>query len=428
MSTLSTTQRTQLDRWLQWSLAIGAGALLVCVIGAPLSPEQFFRSYLAAYLFVLGIPLGCMSILMVYYLTGGAWGFLVRRVLEAAMRTLPLMAILFIPIAMDFPVPGQPLEVHRGPEVRIGGLRYLYPWARPDVVEADEDLQHKKIYLNAPFFWARAGLFFVLWCGIAWQLSLCSRREDETGDDRWSRRLVRLSGPGLVIYGVSITFASIDWVMSLQPAFRSTIFGPVFASGQLISAMAFAVIVMAWLVWRPPLSRLVSADALNDIGSLVFTFLVVWAYVSYFQFMLVWIANLPYDAIFYLPRSRGGWQWVAAGIAGIGFAIPFFCLLMRDVKRDPRSLAQVCGLILFMQLVSTDWQVLPVFTGTTIADHWMDLLAPVGIFGIWLAFFFWQLRRRPVLPRHDVNQESAAHLRHLDEEATARAEEDRPDA
>jgi hypothetical protein len=403
MSNLPPPRREELDRW-QWrALAAGVVALLACVAGAFFSPGQFFRSYLTAYLYYLGLPLGCMSILMIYYLTGGAWGFLIRRVLEAAMRTLPLMAVLFTPIAC--------------------GLGYLYLWADEDLVARDPNLQHKQVYLNPPFFWARVAVYFVVWCGVAFLLSLWSRREDETGEGRWSRRLTRLSGPGLVAYGITITFAAVDWVMSLQPTFRSTIFGPVFASGQLISGMALAVLVMVWLVARPPLSDFVSAEALNDLGNLVFTFLIIWAYTSYFQFMLIWIANLPYDAIYYAARSSAGWKGVAWALFVLGFAVPFFCLLMRDLKQNPRALARVCGLVLFMQLVVMNYQVLPAFGDTALADHWMDFLAPVGLGGVWLAFFLWQLKRGPLLPRHDFNAEAAARYRHLDEEQRARERE-----
>jgi hypothetical protein len=403
MTTLPASRREELER-LQWrALGVGVVALLVCAIGAPFSPAQFFRAYLAAHQFVLGIALGCLAILMLYHLTGGAWGFLIRRVLEAGTRTLPLLAVLFLPVAAGMPI--------------------LYPWARPELVEADPDLQHKQIYLNAPFFWGRAALYFFLWIVIAVFLNRLSRRQDETGDARLSDWLGRLSAPGLVVYGVSITFASVDWVMSLQPAFRSTIFGPVFASGQLLSGLACALLVLAWLVARPPLADLVSPDALNDLGNLLLTFLIIWAYLVFFQFMLIWIANLPYEVRWYLPRSSVGWQWVAWALFLFHFAVPFFLLLMRDIKRNPTALAAVAGLVLFMQLVFMDYQVLPAFPDTYLAEHWMDFLTPFGVGGIWLAYFLWQLKRSPLLPRHDLNQASAIHLHRLDLEEAAREEE-----
>jgi hypothetical protein len=311
-----------------------------------------------------------------------------------------LLAVLFTPVAC--------------------GFGYLYLWARPEEVAASEGLRHKQIYLNPPFAWARAGLFFVLWMLLAYFLNAWSRRQDETGDPRWGVRLSRLSGPGLIVYGLTITFASVDWVMSLQPSFRSTIFGPLFASGQIVSAQAFALLVLAWLVQRPPLANLFSLEAFNDLGNLLLTFLIIWAYLAYFQFMLIWIANLPYDISWYLPRSQGGWQWVAWALFLFHFTIPFFLLLMRDVKQNPRNLAEVAGLVLFMQLVYGYYQIMPAFPGTHLAEHWMDFLTPFAVGGLWLGYFLWQLKRYPGLPQHDVNRESALHLHGLDLEEAAR--------
>jgi hypothetical protein len=403
VSTLPAPQRLQVDRF-QWiSLGVGIVTLLACILGAPFSPAQFFRAYLTAYFFYLGIGLGCLTILLIYYLTGGAWGFVTRRLFEAGMRTLPLLAVLFTPIAY--------------------GLGYLYLWAQPEVVAGDKGLQHKQIYLNAPFFWGRAAIYFISWLALAYFLSSWSRRQDETDDPALARKFSWFSGPGLIVYGITITFASIDWIMSLQPAFHSTIFGPLVASGQLLSAFAFVILLLAWLVGQPPLSNLISLEVLNDLGNLLLTLLVIWAYMVWFQFMLIWIANLPSDVIWYLPRSRGGWQWVAWALFVLHFAIPFLLLLQRSVKRDPPSLAMTAGLILFMQLVFNYYQVMPAFwSAGQMAEHWMDFLTPLGLGGIWLAYFLWQLKRRPVLPRHDWSREEAVHLREISMEQAAREE------
>ncbi len=403
MISLAVPRRDLLDRW-QWSaLLVGVAALVVCVAGAFFSPNQFFRAYLAAYLFFLGIAHGCLVILMVYHLTGGAWGVLIRRILEAGMWTLPLLAVLFTPIAC--------------------GLPELYLWARPELVAATEGLRHKETYLNPTFFWVRAALFFIGWVGVASCLRAWSLRQDETDDPGLARRLTGLSGPGLVLFGLTITFASVDWVMSLQPAFRSTIFGPLFASGEIASGMAFVLIVLAWLTTRPPLADVYSKEAFNDLGNLLLTFLVIWAYMAFFQFMLVWIANLRYDNIWYLPRSRDGWEWVAWALFVFGFAVPFFLLLMRDVKRNPVALARVAGLALFMHLVYAYYQVMPAFADTTIDEHWMDFLTPFAVGGLWLANFLWVFKGSPVLPPHDPNLESAVHYRRQDQEEEARREE-----
>jgi hypothetical protein len=403
MSTLPPPQQAQVDRF-QWAaLGVGVVTLLACFLGAVFSPAQFFRAYLAAYLFYLGLGLGSFGIVMIYYLTGGAWGFLTRRLFEAGMRTLPLLAILFTPIAY--------------------GVGYLYLWARPEMVAADKGLQHKQIYLNARFFWGRAAFYFVTWLLLAYLLSSGSRRQEETTDPTLSRRLVRLSGVGLVLYGITITFASVDWIMSLQPAFHSSIFGPVIASGQLLSSLALVLVLLAWFARQPPLSHVISLEVLNDLGNLLLALLVIWAYLVWFQFMLIWIGNLPADVIWYVPRSRGGWQWVAWALFVLHFAIPFFLLLMRSVKRDPLALAQTAGLILFMQLVFQYYQVIPAFPSAShLSEHWMDFLTPLGVGGVWLAYFLWQLKRTPVLPQHDASQQQAVHLRQLDVEEAARQE------
>ncbi len=407
MNDLPADLARQLER-VQWrGLAVGVAFLVVCVIGAFFSPTQFFRAYLVSYLFFLGLGHGCLVVLMLYHLTGGAWGFLVRRQLEAGMRTLPLLAVLFVPVAV--------------------GAAYLYLWAQPDEVAASADLQHKQIYLNLPFFVGRAVLFFVLWLVFVFFLSRWSHLQDRANDPdrarRLARRLNRLSGPGLAIFGITITFAAVDWLMSLQPAFRSTVFGPLFASGEILTGFCVTLIALAWLVSRPPLADMISLDALNDLGSLLFTFLVLWAYLVFFQFMLIWIANLRYDILWYLPRTRGGWYWVAWLLVLLHFAVPFFLLLSRDVKRNPRALAALAGLLLAMHLVFLYYEVLPAFPMEGILDHWMDFLMPFGLGGLWLANYAWDLRRGPALPLHDANRAAAVHLRELDADLLAHGEE-----
>jgi hypothetical protein len=407
MSTLTPALHDEKRRMQVWSLGIGIGALLVCAAAAPFSPIQFFRAYLAAYQFYLGIALGSLAIFMLYQLTGGAWGYLIRRFLEAAMRTMPLLAILFIPVAL--------------------GVRYAYPWAQPAVVAGSKELKYH-LYLNVPFWWIRAGLFFFAWLVLIFILSAWSRRQGLTGETLLPRKFRLLSAPGLIVYGVTITFASVDWVMSLQPVYHSTIFAPEFAAGQLVTAQAFATMILAWVVWRPPFAQIISRETLNDLGNMLLTFVVVWAYMTFFEFMLSWIANLPADNVWYIPRSRDGWQWVALALFVFHFAVPFFLLLMRKIKRDPRGLAAAAGIVFFMHLVFLYFQVLPAVPdvpgvpGTHISRHWMDFLTPLGIGGIWFAYFLWQLGRFPVLPLHDLNRVEAVHLRESDEQKDAREE------
>jgi hypothetical protein len=395
--------RARLDR-LQWAaLWLGVVALAVCAVAGFFWPAAFFRAYLAAYHYVLGLGLGCFAILLIYHLTGGAWGFLIRRILEAGTRTLPLLAVLFLPVGF--------------------GAGYLFPWVHSQALETNPALHHQEIYLNLPFFWVRAGAYFLFWLFVTFLVNLWSRRQQRTGDPALPARLGLFAGAALVMHGIVIHFASIDWLMSLQPAFRSTIIGPLYASSQLLSAMSLAVIVLSWAESRPPLDSYFSPEALNDIGNLQFAFLVVWGYMVYFQYMLVWIANLQHEVAWFLPRQDGGWLWVTWGLVILGFVVPFFLLLTRDVKRSPRAMPWVAGLILFTQIVYAYREVFPSFPDVGLADAWMALVLSVSLIGLWLACFLWQLKGLPLVPAHDPNCESALHLRRIGEEEARRLEE-----
>jgi hypothetical protein len=396
--------RTDAMRRLQGrALAVGVAASVLCAVAAWFNPSQFCRAYLAAYLFFLSISHGCLAVLMVYHLTGGAWGYLIRNILEAGMRTLPLLAVLFVPIAL--------------------GMGYLFLWADPQGHEVSEQWRHREAYLNVPFFIGRAIGCFALWLAVVYFLSAGSRAQERTGNPAIARRLTKLSGPGLVIYGVTIFFASIDWLMSLIPDSRSTIIAPLFASGEVLVGFACALLFMAWLVARPPVNEAVSVEAVNDLGSLLFTFVIIWAYMAFFQFMLVWIANLPYDVAYYTARDSAGWKVVAWLLFVLHFAVPFFLLLVRSIKRNPRWLAGLAGLILLMHLVFIFFEVLPAFPPGALIDYWPCLVTPFAVGGLWWAFFLWNLGRQPLLPNHDANREAAVHFHLLDLEQQARCAE-----
>lgn len=391
----------RVTRWQWWSFLAGIAALLGCVAGAITVPAHFFPAYVTSYLFLLGVALGGMALVMIHRLTGGGWGHLVRRVLEAQMKTLPLLALLFLPIAF--------------------GLPYVYTWAQPPITVGTGLARFKGIYLDPAFFLWRAAGYFALWLLMAFLLNWFSKRQDRTSDVRNPWMSMNISGPGLVAYGVSLHFAAIDWIMSVQQGFHSTIFGPLIAAGQLLSALAFCLVIFAWLV-VPALksSEAFSIKVVNDLGGLLFTLLIVWAYMVWFQFMLVWIANLPAGGRWYLLRSRGAWPWVALAVFVLHFVFPFFLLLLRAVKQNPVFVAWIAGLLLSMQLVYMYYQIIAAFTPPPPSSWWVDVCVVVFLGGVWLAFFLHLLKRSPLLPRHDFNREQALHLRRLDEEEAAR--------
>jgi hypothetical protein len=409
-------EQVPLARWQRDALIFGACGLVGCLI-AGLIPDtrvHLFRAWLVAFNFCLGLALGGLVVVQLQYLTGGSWGFVLRRPLEAATRTLPLLALLFVPL--------------------LFGLGDLYEWARPEAVAADEALQHKAPYFYFPgaefregvagpfpwFFLFRAALYFAIWYILQALLSSWSKRHDETGDPQWIDKCMALSAAGLMLYALTITFASIDWVMSLEPHWYSTIYGAMFGMGQVLSGFAFAIAVFLLLADRPPLDQAASKGNLRDLGSLLLAFVMVWAYLSLDQFLLIWQANLPEETPWYIHRITGPWRFVALALVLLMFAAPFVLLLSADLKRNRKGLAAVALLILVMRFFDLLWLIVPAFTGghghgSEGEEHGSALLAvPVyvaalaGIGGVWLGFFLWQLQRRPLLAIHPP-QEEAVH-------------------
>ena len=367
------------------ALAVGGAALVAVIVGAFFDAGAFYRAWLASWLFWLSVALGPLVIVMLHYLSGGAWGIVLRRIAESAIGTLPVMALLFVPIAF--------------------GLPRIYLWARPDAVAADTTLQHKEIYLNVPFFLVRAALYFVVWIGVASILVRWSRRRDAAPDPH-PRRFRLLSGPGLVLYGITITFASIDWGMSIDTHWYSTVYPMMFGVGQVVAGFAFTITVAVLLRTRDPFGRLVNAANLNDLGNLLLTFVVLWAYCSFSQLILVFAGNIRAEVTWYLARERPGWLGVALAIMGVHFFVPFFLLLSRGVKRNPVTLAAVSVLILVMRLVDDYWLVVPGIPGAH-GFHWLYLVTPVALGGLWIAAFARQLGTLELVPRHEPLVEQA---------------------
>ena len=278
---------------------------------------MFFRVYLTGYLYCLGFPLGALAVALLYRLTGGEWGRMIVRPLEGATRTLPLAALLFVPIVIG---------LHSG---------RLYSWSSPSAVSADPALAAKAHYLSVTAFEVRAAVYFVIWLVLANVLSGWSRQVAEGRAPE--RRLTLLAGPGLVLLSLSDSFAAIDWQMSLEPHWYSTIFPVVYAVGQILAGFALAVLIVSRLAPPPVLASSHGKHVLQDLGSLQLAFVMIWAYVSFSQLLLIWSGNLPEEIEYYVPRLAGGWQFVAAFLGLCQFALPFVMLLSRDLKRNPRG-------------------------------------------------------------------------------------------
>jgi hypothetical protein len=362
-------------------LAVGAGGLLLATIGGAFNPTQFFQSYLTAYMFCLGATLGCLALGMVHQLSGGAWGVVLRRPIGAATRVLPIMTLLFLPIVV--------------------GMGRLYPWTHADLVARDDILRHKHVYLNTPFFLIRAALYFLVWNAISYFLNTWSLEQDRTGEPHLSQRMQRLSAAGLLGYGLTITFASFDWLMSLDPHWFSTIYGVLIIGGQGLTAIAFLIVVIAWLGRREPLDQLIVPGHFHDAGNLMLAFVMLWAYFAFSQYLIIWAGDLPHEIAWYQNRLQTGWRTVGVVLIVAHFAVPFLVLLSRRVKRTGAILEKVAAGILVVRLVDLFWLIAPEFHEGGISVSWLDVLLPLSLSALWLGCFVWQLRGRAILPVFD---------------------------
>jgi hypothetical protein len=372
---------------------LGLGGLACAIVGGAASaygyenlPERFYPAYLTAFMYWLGISLGCLGLAMLHGLTGGAWGRAIRRIFESGYETLPLMALLFVPLWF--------------------GVERIYEWTDPEFVRHHETVARKIHYLNVEGFHLRAIVYFAIWIVCALLLNWFSPDGSEDADSPRTRRLQGVSGLGVVGYVVSLTLASVDWVMSLEPEWYSTMYGVLYLAAQAVSSLAFCLVVATLLGQLEPWSKIVTPQRRNDLGNLLLAFVMFWAYTAFFQYLIIWSGNLPEENVWYIHRSSGGWQFVVMGLMALHFAVPFMWLLSRNQKRNSASLGRIAALLLVMGYVNLYWLVVPGFQrGTSeskgLAFHWLDVTAFAAIGGLWLAMFAWRLSVRVHMPLYD---------------------------
>ncbi len=397
MSTAPVVEQPNLPRWQSIALLVGAIGIAICLAGLAFETTRVhvFRAWLVGFCLTVGIALGSLVVLMLQYLTGGDWGFILRRPLEAATSTMPLVTLFYLPLALV--------------------LSSLYEWADPAKVEADPHLQHKALYLNVPFAWIRAGIYFAIWNLLAFLLNRWSRQQDTARDMAIHKRCEALSAPGMVLYVLTITFASVDWVMSLEPEWFSTMYGAMFGMGQVLSGFAFAVAMLVLLSRRLEVGQLTGGNNLRDLGSLLLAFVMVWAYLSFSQFLLIYSGNLPEEVPWYIYRFEGGWKYLGLMLVIFHFALPFVLLLSTNVKRNRAMLASVALLVLLMRAVDLLWLIVPAFhhnseaVNPPLGARLIYVAALVGMGGIWFAYFLMQLQRWPLAPAFNPYAEGAVH-------------------
>jgi hypothetical protein len=357
-------------------------ALFVAIFGAFTSPDKFYQAYLFSYLLVLGLTLGSLGLLMLQHLTGGNWGIIIRRPLEAAAQNIWLVFLMFVPV--------------------VFGMNSLYrAWMDPRLRTADPLSPLQQRYLTSSGFLIRTVIYFAIWFALIWIFNRWSRRQDVDQEDRALRRHFKLlAGPGIILYVVAMTFASIDWVMSLSPHWASTIYGFIFVAGQAISAMSLMIAVVVLLSGSEPFAEILQKRHLHDLGKLLFAFNMLWAYFDFSQLLIIWSGNLPEEITFYRSRLNGRWGVIAVIVLVFHFAVPFLLLLSEEVKRNARLISKIALWMIFMRLVDLFWTTRPELTARALPT-WLDIVVPVALIGLWVGFFAKNLKQLPLLPLGD---------------------------
>jgi len=381
-----------LARYRTLALGVGGIALIVWAVGLYFQPEQALLSWLLGFIFWGGITIGGLGILMLQYMTGGAWGVAIRRVAEAATRVFPVVVILFIPLAIGVMTK------------TVYEFTHL-PATDPTVVQRG--------WFMTPESWVLRSIGYFLLLGImAYLLNKWGGEQDKAKDNEAAAALLRtssrFSGPATFIYAIIVSFAAVDWVMILDPHWFSTIYGLLFVAGWGLSFLCFGVLILAMLSDKAPMNHVVGKRHFHDLGKLILAFVMVWAYFNFSQFLIIWAGNIPEETGWFIVRMRGAWGVIGMLLVLLHFAFPFLVLLLQDLKRRAKLLAGIAGFILLMRLVDMFYLIGP---NPRINMHglekgafmlsWMDFVAPVAIGGIWLWYFFGQLAKRPLVPVMD---------------------------
>ena len=388
------TTRPRIDRVQKLALICGVLGLILAFAVGFTNWQQFFRSYLVAYVYWMVFAMGCLAVLQLHHMTGGRWGLPIRRILEAGSRTIPIMTLLFFPV--------------------LFGMSRLYPWMQPGSLGDDPAGSFRRAYLTPHFFIVRAVIYFAIWNLLAWFLNKWSAEQDRTGDLRLKGLMSSLAAPGTVIWSITWSWAMVDWVMTLEPKWYSSIYGMVFMVIACLAAFSFSVVMLRMLNDDEPLRDSYEPSHLNDIGNLMLAFTLLWTYMSFSQFLIIWSGNLKQEIPWYMTRAFGRWGLIAAALLLFHFFVPFFILLQRRVKRRLEKLSALGVWMLAITLVDVYWLIVPSIEKPGPQIHLLDILALVGIGGVWVGTYMAQLKKLPLLPLHDPRFEGVLEHQHGD--------------
>jgi len=391
---------TKLKEMESLSLLIAGGGMIIMFLSWIFGVANFYQGYLIGWLLAVGFAAGGLLILCIHNLAHGGWGFLLRRIAEAsALTVLPIM-LLYLPILFS--------------------LDNVYPWAirdanRISVYASDPVVGEKLHYLNHGFFWLRYIFITAIWSGAAILFSTYSKLQDETGDMKWRNKMRFMAGPMALLYILTVTIGSVDWIMSLEPAWFSSIFGVMVASGQMLSMLTFGIVFLTWLSKWEPVKTAYTPKRQHDLGKLLFAFVVFWTYIELSQFIIYWHANLPEEITWYMNRQVGGFNGLSWMLMLSQFTIPFLVLLSRGTKQNRRALFMVAFFLLGIRVVDVYWMIAPsinmpltrelypvetkAMTGS--AFHLLDIVGVVSFGALWFGLFLRNFRKRPLLPVND---------------------------
>ncbi|MBI2434923.1 MAG: hypothetical protein HYV26_18875 [Candidatus Hydrogenedentes bacterium] len=369
-----------------------AGGALWALTDDDAGIEKVFQPFLVAYIITVGLSVGCLAGVMLHHLCGGAWSFMIQRILEAASRTLPYVLGL-------------------GVLVVLGGAWFgnLYPWTSEEFRQTHHIVEKKEAFLNLGTFTIAFFIYYAIWMSLMFLYNGWSKRVDETGDPATIARMRQLAAPGLMVYVLSLTFAAVHWVMSLEPEWFSTIFGAWLIAGYNITIVAFATIVLSYLAGEAPISGKITTRHFHHLGTFMCGFVIFWSYVSFCQFLLIWNANIPEEIAWYLNR-QGSLTFLTIILMIFNWFVPMMLLLMRNNKTNPVKLRRIAFYLLAVRLIDVYWNIVPSFPGNHRQLNWFTVVlvvaAAVGVIGLWVWLFLGELKKRPLLavqdPRHHL--------------------------
>jgi hypothetical protein len=384
-----------IGRYKSAMMLLGGVVTLAVIAGLFSWNQQAWQGYLFGWTVWASLSIGCLGLILLKHCLNAKWGLPVLRLLEAAasVTNFLILFVLFVPILYTV----------------LANKGTLYEWADPAFIAKDHLMQKKTWWLNSGFFTIRTVIYFAIFIGFSSWMRASTLRQDKTRDDKERAFRTNLASPGLVIYMLAITACFTDWIMSLEPHWSSTIYGAWWGVGSCLMAFAFVTIIAALNKHREPFIGKVTTNWTRDMGNLMLTFTMLWGYTSLSQYLIIWSGNLPEYISYFVRRSENHWNAIGMATLLGQFFIPFFSLLSSRIKAQAPLLAKLCGWILVFRVVDMYYVIMPAMPGRSVMPVFWDILALVGVGGLWAWGFAKAVGSAPLTPSYDPRIVEAAH-------------------